>query len=125
MPRLTSLPLILCLAIVAAVVAGFALGSLEPRLGPPSANNADLWFHGVAYGGLTVILVAFFARPVVCALATLVISGTLEGLQALVPRRVASWEDAMANAAGIALAFIVLLCLRRCLAARAPARRPS
>ena len=125
MPRLTSLPLFLRLAIVAAVVAGLALASLEPRLAPPSAHNADLWLHGLAYGGLTVILVALFARPVVCALAALVVSGTLEGLQALVPGRSATWQDAMANAAGIALAFLVLICLRRYLAARPSTQHPD
>jgi len=124
MPRLTSLSLILRLAMVAAVVAVLALASLEPRLAPPSAHNADLWLHGLAYGGLTVILVALFARPAVCALAALAISGTLEGLQALVPGRSATWEDAMANAAGVALTLVVLLCLRRCLVAPAPTQRP-
>ena len=119
MPRLTSLSLILRL------VFGLTLGSLGSRLGPPSANNADLWLHGVAYGGLTLILVALFGRPVICALVSLAISGTLEGLQALVSRRVSSWEDAMTNAAGVALAFIVLLCLRACWAGRSPTRRPS
>jgi VanZ family protein len=125
MLRLTSMPLFVRIAIVVAVVTVLAFASLEPDMAPFSANNADLWLHGAAYGGLTVILVALFARPVVCALTALAISGALEGLQDRIPSRSANWEDAMANAAGVALAFIALLCLRRYLAARAPARHPS
>lgn len=125
MLRLTSLPLLLRLALVAAVFAVLALVSLESRLAPPSAHHADLWLHGAAYGALTAGLVAFFAYPVVCALTALAVSGVLEVLQAGIPGRSASWEDAMANAAGIALAFVILVCLRRSLAARTSALRPS
>lgn len=121
--RLTSMPLFVRIALVVAVVTFLAFASLEPDLPPFSAHNADLWLHGAAYGGLTVILVALFDRSVVCALTALAISGALEGLQDRVPGRSANWEDAMANAAGVALAFIALLCLRRYLAARA--RPPS
>ena len=125
MLRLTFLPLIVRIAIAAAVLTVLALASLEPSLAPPSAHNADLWLHGAAYGGLTFILVALFARPVFCALTALAISGALEGLQDRVPGRSANWENAMANAAGVALAYIALLCLRRYLAARAPGRNPN
>ena len=125
MLRLTSMPLIVRIAIVVAVVTVLAFASLEPDLAPASAYNADLWLHGAAYGGLTFILVALFYRPVVCALAALAISGALKGLQDRVPGRSANWEDAMANTTGVALAFIALLCLRRYLAARASARHPS
>lgn len=125
MLRLTSLPLLLRLALVAAAFAVLALASLEPRLAPPSAHHADLWLHGAAYGALTTGLVALFASPVACALAAFAVSGVLEILQGGVPGRSASWEDALANAAGIALALIVLLCLRLYLAARPSTQHPD
>lgn len=98
---------------VLVVAALLALGSLSPSLAPPSAHHGDLWLHGLAYGAFGAMAMALFRRIAVPAAAVFAYSLLLEGLQGLVPGRVPSWSDALANATGVLLAVTIVLIGRR------------
>lgn len=110
---LSTLPVAVRWAALVAMAALLAFGSLTPSLAPPSAQHADLWLHGLAYGSLTAVAVALFRRLAFCALGVFAYSAILEGLQALVPGRHPSWLDVVANAVGVTAVMLAVLCWRR------------
>lgn len=89
------------IAVALLLITAITAGSVFPQLSPPSKPGTDLWIHAVAYSGLTVIFAALFGFPVVWALLLVLFSALIEGLQSMLPARVASWMDLAANAAGV------------------------
>lgn len=98
-------------AIALSLVALLFVGSLSSWAAPPAGDGPDLVLHAAAYGGLTLLFAAMFGHPWVLAAGLLALSGAIEGLQALIPGRVASWADMLANGVGVAggLALLAVL----------------
>lgn len=94
-----SLPLRITAAFLLILIV--VLGSVIPSLSPASREGSDLWIHATVYGGLVIAFAALFGSPARWAVFLFLFSVAVEGLQAFLPARVASWSDIMANAAGI------------------------
>lgn len=95
------MPLRLRIVVALLLIVTITVGSVLPQLSPPSRPGTDLWVHAVAYGCLTVSFAALFGSPVVWAIFLVLFSAAIEGLQSMLPSRVASWTDLAANAAGV------------------------
>jgi VanZ family protein len=81
-----------------------AIGSLEPKLAPPSAHDLDKLVHFGAYGLLAFLPVANFRPGLGRWAAVLLVLGLgwgLEFAQAHVPGRDFSVVDGIANASGV------------------------
>ena len=111
--NLSTLPAAVRWASVLVLAALLAVGSLTPSLAPPSVHHGDLWLHGLAYGSFGAMAMILFRRIAVPAVAVFAYSLLLEGLQGLIPGRVPSWSDALADATGVLLAVAVVLVGRR------------
>jgi len=98
--------------IVACIV--IAVASLYPTLSVPlpwgDVEGDDLVLHGVAYGVLVILGGMLWRRLRWVAVAVLVYSTLLEGLQYFVPEREVHLSDLAANVVGIlaGLAIVVL-----------------
>ncbi len=90
-----------------------AVASLSPRLPLPDAGEGgDLVFHGAAYGILVILGGMLRYRLRWVAVAVLVYSILLEGLQYFVPGREVHFSDLAANVVGI-LAGLAVVALWR------------
>jgi VanZ family protein len=88
--------------------------SLLPRVALPDTGVSDKLEHLLAYGVLSLVGCRAFADPVSRILIGLVLYGiVLEGLQSLVPGRVPSLMDVVANTLGVGLGYLVLIFVRR------------
>ena len=93
--------------------AAIAVASLTPRLRLPGVGEGfDLGFHGAAYGVLVILGGMLWRRPRRVAVAVLVYSTLLEGLQYFVPGREFHLSDLAANVVGI-LAGLAIVALWR------------
>jgi VanZ family protein len=96
--------------IAAAIVlyAGIVFGSLSTTIGPPDLfPNSDKVIHMAAWG-LVAAIAATLSRTLriwlAAAAGLFASSAGVEWAQGFIPGRSASWEDLVANAAGIAAA---------------------
>jgi hypothetical protein len=89
--------------------AAIAVASLYPRLQLPGVGEGfDLGFHGAAYGVLIILGGVLWRRLRWVAVATLVFSTALEGLQYFVPEREVYLSDLAANVVGILAGMAVV-----------------
>ena len=99
----------------------FALGviatiyvSVAPRSGMPQVDVWDKFAHGAMYFSLSIAALIGFRRGLraawICA-GVCLLGVALELLQATLPYRTGSFDDVIANAAGIALAAAVIVLL--------------
>jgi VanZ family protein len=117
---LRSVWLLLWLAALAILVAG----SLNPITRPPSAYSFDKLAHLLAYGALAAVpalLLRQGRHVLAAAFLLLAVGGGVEVLQSLVPGRMGSVADALANAAGVVLG---LAAGRQARGWLSPGRRP-
>ncbi len=105
------------------ILAGTAIGvaSLYPRLQLPGVGEGfDLVFHGAAYGVLVILGGMLWRRLCWVAVAMLVYSTLLEGLQYFVPGREFYLSDLAANMVGILAGLAIAALWRRQYAVREP-----
>ncbi len=98
------------LSISAMLLTGITLMSLWPS--PPSAPGGDKLHHALAYGALA--LPAALARPRHAWILVVYLgwSGAIELIQPYVHRQ-GEWADLAANATGLALGWLLGMCLAR------------
>ncbi len=103
--------LTLSLILAGAVI---AVAALYPRLQLPGVREGlDLVFHAAAYGTLVILGGMPARRPRRVAVAVLVYSTLLEGLQYFVPGRQVDPLDLAANVAGILAGLAIVALWRR------------
>ncbi len=91
-----------------------AVAALYPRLQLPGVRDGfDLVFHAAAYGTLVILGGMLARRPRRVAVAVLVYSTLLEGIQYFVPGRQVDPLDLAANAAGILTGLAIVALWRR------------
>lgn len=100
----------LWLALIALAVATIVVGSLLPDAGPPAGAGLDKILHFLAYLSLTALGAGIVdaARVWRVAMRCLLLGVLLEGAQAwFTETRDADWGDLLANAAGVAAAWLL------------------
>ena len=90
-----------------------AVASLTPRLHLPGGAGLDLAFHGAAYGTLVILGGMLRHRLRWVAVAVLLYSTLLEGLQYFAPGREVHLSDLAANVIGILAGLAIVALWRR------------
>ena len=106
---------------------GVATLSLLPIATPIPMADGDKLLHALTYGGMTAAAVAFCRSPgrlALIALFAVALGGLVEIAQGLVAWRHASVLDAVANAVGAALGYLIGL-LALAVLRRLPKDAPS
>ena len=94
--------------------AAIAIASLYPRLQIPGfGENSDFVFRVVAYGALVILSGMLWCRLRWVAVAVLVFSTLVEGLQYFVPERQVYLSDLAANVV-VVFAGLAIIALWRC-----------
>lgn len=94
----------------AAALVFTAYATLSPLVAPPAIANGDKIAHVLIFGvdallGLAAFPAAAARRAVLIGLV--LFGGAIEGMQGWVPHRLPSMGDALANALGVAVAWLI------------------
>jgi VanZ family protein len=103
-------------ALFALSAAAIAVLSVIPEVPASDLPNADKLEHLAAYavlGGLALLSAESRRGRALLAVGVVVLGLALEGVQALLPWRTASWADGAANLAGVVLGAGAVLLTRR------------
>ncbi|UZP66866.1 VanZ family protein [Desulfovibrio mangrovi] len=79
---------------------------LNPSTTPGSELNQDKGYHAIAFGWVTFVLNASVTgrnRRLLIPVVVMILGLCLEGLQSIIPGRLASWADVLANVIGVML----------------------
>lgn len=101
-----------------------AVGSLTPGDSLPPLRGSDKLLHLLGHGGLAFLGGFAYAGRMRIVMPALVGFGVLlEVLQQLVPNRAFDWYDMVANIAGVLLATVLVLLVRRLISWRQASAR--